>query len=103
MDCADCFTATQDKIEKSESKVGQYGTSKDTQILKTCRKSNGVEATKAHEDAAFGHHAEGILADCYIGQILRTDLGSPPAILDYKIDCSVEELKSVSLCFNVLY
>ena len=58
MDCAACFIA---KLEKKESKGGQYGSPEHTQILKSCRKSNNVDATEAHEDAAFCLHATGIL------------------------------------------
>ena len=103
MDCEACAIVKTIKIENRERKIGQYGSPDHTTMVQSCRACNNVVATKAHQDAAFGHHAEGVLADYYIGQILRTDLGSPPAILDYKIDCSVEELKSVSLGFNVLY
>jgi len=95
MDCADCFTATQDKIEKSESKGGQYGTPEHTQILKSCRKSNNIEATEAHQDAAFGLHAAGIFADYYTDNILNNNLGSPPEILDYAIPCSSQESKTL--------
>ena len=84
-------------------KNASYGDKIYTKLVRKFREKNNLVPSKAHKDSAFGHHAEGILADCYIGPILRTDLGSPPAILDYKIDCSVEELKSVSSGFNVLY
>ena len=80
-----------------------YGPVIHTKLLKKGRRINKVAHSKAHKDSAFGHHAEGILADCYNGENLRADLGSPPAILNYKIDCSVEESKSVSSGFNVLY
>ena len=91
------------KIVDSEVKNASYGLVINTRLLKKGRRLNKLRYSQAHKDSAFGHHAEGILADCYIGQILRADLGSPPAILDYKIDCSVEESKSVSSGFNVLY
>ena len=91
------------KIVNSEAKNASYGDVIHTNLLKKCRRLNEVPHSVSHEDAAFGYHAEGILADFYIGEKLRADLGSPPAILDFKIDCSVEESKSVSSGFNVLY
>jgi len=91
------------EIVDREVKVASYGSTKDTNNLKTCRRLNKVVYSVAHKDAAFGHHAAGILAECYIGEILRNNLGSPPAILDFKIDCSVEESKSVGSGFNVSY
>ena len=64
-------------------------------MLKSCRAFNNVDATKEHEDAAFCLHAAGILADCYTGNILNTNLGSPPEILDYAIPCSLQESKAL--------
>ena len=91
------------KIVNSEKMNASYGDVIQSNLLKKCRRLNKVPHSVSHKDAAFGHHAEGILADCYNGENLRADLGSPPAILDFKIDCSVEESKSVSSGFNVLY
>ena len=95
MDCAACFVAKKDKIEKRESKGGQYGSPEHTQILKSCKKSNNVEATEAHEEAAFCLHAAGILADYYTDNLLKNNLGSPPDILDYAIPCSLQESKAL--------
>ena len=76
-------------IVDSKVKNAFYGSVKYTNLLKKGRRLNKVVHSVAHKDAAFGHHAEGILADCYNGENLRADLGSPPAILDFKIDSSV--------------
>jgi len=95
MNCAACFTANQKKIENNEKKVAQYGSPEHTTLLKRCRESNNVHATKAHKDAAFCLHAAGIFADCYTDNILNNNLGSPPEILDYAIPCSLQESKAL--------
>ena len=64
-------------------------------LLKSCRESNNVDATKAHEDVAFCLHAAGIYADYYTDNILNKNLGSPPEILDYAIPCSLQESKAL--------
>ena len=84
-------------------KNASYGDKIYTKLVRKFREKNNLVPSKAHKDSAFGYHAEGILADCYNGENLRADLGFPPAILDFKIHCSVEESKSVSSGFNVLY
>ena len=91
------------EIVDSEVKNASYGDKIYTNLLRKFREKNNLDPSKAHKDAAFGHHAEGILADYYNGENLRADLGFPPAILDFKIHCSAEESKSVSSGFNVSY
>ena len=95
MDCAACEIVKKNKIENSERKVGHYGSADDTTMLKSCRAFNNVVATKEHEEAAFGFHAAGILADYYSENRLKNNLGSPPEILDYAIPCSLQESKAL--------
>ena len=52
-----------------DSEVKKY-----TDLLKKGRRLNKLPHSVAHKDAAFGHHAEGILADCDNGENLRADL-----------------------------
>ena len=103
IDCGVCYKVQMKEIVDKEVKNASYGSTKDTNNLEKCRRLNKVVYSVAHKDAAFGHHAAGILADCYIREILKNNLGSPPAIVDFKIECSVEESKSVSSGFNVSY
>ena len=103
MDCAVCYIVKIDEIVDSGVKVAKYGSSKDTIMLRKCRKINKVVGTQAHKDAAFGWHATGILADYYIGDILRNNLGSPQPILDFTTGCSVEESKALGSGYNVSY
>ena len=84
-------------------KFAQYGSPQDTIMLKKCRKVNKVVGTKTHKDAAFGWHAAGILADFYVTDTLRNNLGPPPPILDFTIACAVEESKALGSGYNVSY
>ena len=56
MDCAVCYKVKIDKIIDSEVKVAQYGSERDTTMLRKCREVNNVVATNVHKDAAFGWH-----------------------------------------------
>jgi len=86
MDCAYCYIVKVDKIVENLVNFADYGSTKDTKLLKKCRKVNEVYYSKAREDAAFVWHAAGILADYYIADILRNNLGPPPQILDFTIE-----------------
>ena len=70
MDCEVCEKEIT-KIVASEDKNASYGDVTHTNLLKKCRRLNLVPHSVSHKKAAFGHHAEGILADCYNGEKLR--------------------------------
>jgi len=83
------------KIVDSEVKNASYGNKIYTKLVRKFRNKNNLVSSKAHKDSAFGYHAEGIIADCYDGEILKNNLGFPPKILDYKILCSSQESKTL--------
>ena len=102
IDCADCFIV-KDKIVDSGVNGADYGSKEDTKILKKCRIDNKVSCSKAHEEAAFGRHAAGILADFYVTDTLRNNLGPPPPILDFTIACALEESIALGSGYNISY
>ena len=66
------------EIVDSEVKNASYGDKIYTKLVRKFREKNNLVPSKAHKDSAFGYHAEGIIANCYDGEILKNNLGFPP-------------------------